>query len=102
MRVNSTKSIEDKKEIKPIIRFCEKMAGLQATLLLCYAQRIPISQTPLNSNFLCHILSYYQKKRDLDLVASGDLPAIDDLVDVVVSLLVVELLQVEHASYVVL
>jgi hypothetical protein len=41
-------------------------------------------------------------KRFLDLVSSGNLPAVDDLIDIVVRLLVVELFHVEHAGYVVL
>ena len=41
-------------------------------------------------------------KRILDLVSSGNLPAVNDLIDIVVRLLVVELFHVEHAGYVVL
>jgi hypothetical protein len=40
-------------------------------------------------------------KRFLDLVTSGNLPAVDDLIDIVVRFLVVELFHVEHAGYVV-
>jgi hypothetical protein len=68
--------------------------------LLCTANSHLIN--PSEIKFSMSHFKLLSEKRDLDLVASRDLPAVDDLVDVVVSLLVVELLQIEHASYVVL
>jgi hypothetical protein len=51
-------------------------------------------------NFKNKLQVFY--KRFLDLVSSGNLPAVDDLIDIVVRFLVVELFHVEHAGYVVL